>query len=94
MTYPKLGSLCEGLCRSVYLTDTSKYAVYPWERDEGIAVVVLTRGVQAGGPIYLDHPVEEVQTALDIIGSERQQGRMLAFAGQAPLAAEMAKCDG
>ena len=90
MTYPNLESLCEGLCRDLFLTDTNAYVVYPWEKDDNISVVVLTRGFQAGGPVYLGHPVAEVQAALDIIGKERQKGRMLAFPGQATIAAALA----
>lgn len=91
MTYPTLESLCEGLSRELFLTDTGKYAVYPWEKDDEISVVVLKQGFQAGGPIYLGHPVPEVLAALDIIAGERRRGRLLAFPGQTPRAVELEK---
>lgn len=91
MTYPTLVDLCNGLSQELFLADTSKYAVHPWEKDDDISVVVLKRGFQVGGPVYLGHPLAEVQAALDIIGRERRKGRMLAFPGQNPTVAELAK---
>ena len=49
-----------------------------------MSVVTLRRGYMPA-PIFLRHPVAEVKIALDIIFQERRKGRMLAFAGQAPL---------
>ena len=58
--------LCHGLGLQLIVWDTCKYPVHPWETDENVSVVTITPGDQ-GPPIYLDHPVAEVQAALDII---------------------------
>ena len=84
-SYPTLDSLCEGLSKELFLTDARKYQVHPWEKDESVSVVTLRRGYMPA-PIFLRHPAAEVKTALDIIAQERRKGRMLAFAGQAPVA--------
>ena len=84
-SYPTLDSLSEGLATELFLTDARKYQVHAWEKDDSVSVVTLRRGYMPA-PIFLRHPVAEVKTALDIIFQERRKGRMLAFAGQAPLA--------
>lgn len=84
MTYPSLLALAKGLSRELFLTDISRYAVYPWRDNHSISVVVLEKGYQPG-PIYLGHTVGEVRAALNIIGDERKKGRMLAFPGQAAI---------
>ena len=83
MKYPDLTSLCVGISRDLFLTDVSIYQVHAWAGDNGTSVVSMKRGVQAGGPVFLDHPVWEVELALAIIKAERRYDRMLAFPGQA-----------
>ncbi len=83
MKYPDLHSLCVGLSRDLFLADVSIYQVDAWAGNPEISVVSMKRGVQAGGPVFLDHPVWEVDLALAIIKAERRYDRMLAFAGQA-----------
>lgn len=69
--------LCHGLGLQLIVWDTCKYSVHPWETDENVSVVTITPGDQ-GPPIYLDHPVADVQTALDIILTERRKSNVLA----------------
>ena len=83
MKYPDLPSLCVGLSRGLFLTDVSIYQVHAWAGNPEISVVSMKRGFQAGGPVFLDHPVWEVELALAIIKAERRYDRMLAFPGQA-----------
>ena len=84
-SYPTLDSLCEGLSRELFLADARKYQVHPWDKDDSVSVVTLREGYMPA-PIFLRHPVAEVETSLDIIFQERRKGRMLAFTGQAPVA--------
>lgn len=83
-SYPTLDSLCDGLSRQLFLADARKYQVHRWEKDDSVSVVTLRKGYMPA-PVFLRHPVAEVETSLDIIFEERRKGRMLAFAGQAPV---------
>lgn len=81
--YPDLFSLCAHLSRSLYLFNVGYYQVHSWARTPAISVVTTRGAFQAGGPIYLRHPVWELELALAVIKAERRYDRMLAFAGQA-----------
>ena len=77
MKSPDLNSLCVGLSRDLFLTDVGIYQVDAWAGNPDISVVSTKRGFQAGGPVFLDHPVWEVELALAITKAERRYDRML-----------------
>ena len=79
-SYPTLDSLCDGLSRQLFLADGRKYQVHRWEKDDSVSVVTLRKGYMPA-PVFLRHPVAEVETSLDII--LRSAGRAGCWRSQA-----------